>query len=112
MISGTYFLLGWPGVVLIVIIPLGIRMGWTTILDEAKKSPPKEEIKKSESEWGFDRVFYRLFLYPIAIGLIILGMYMLFNSEIGENTFLAIVITTIASIYLIADIAAIIDNRK
>ena len=62
LISGTYFLLGWPGVALIVIIPLGIRMGWTTILDETKRSPPKEEIKKSEREWGFDRVFYRLFL--------------------------------------------------
>lgn len=89
-----------------------IRTFLNNLSDTKKGIDFKEIIEKPENEWTLKRIAVRLLMYPLCLGLIAVGLYVILNPVDWKSQGAGIAVIGFASYYLYIDIKLIRKQNK
>lgn len=81
------------------------------LIDVKEKIPETKRIEESgfATKWTFWSVVVRIFIYPLALGFIILGSYIIYD---GGNLLIAGVLIAVAGTFLFTDIKIMFGSKR
>jgi hypothetical protein len=89
-----------------------IRIFLKNLSDVKNRIPFKEIIEVQENEWSLKRIVVRLFMYPLCLGLIAVGLFVIANPTNWKSQGAGLAAIVFACYYLYADIKLINEQKK